>query len=207
MTNVNQTDKALSIADKAVRVMNSSTENLKKVIGEFTAFAEQSASLILEIEFKQNELDNINDKLVVKVREQEAELRLQVKENEFAVLQELLGNRSQVAISVVELKQLRDDLAEAVTGNQEEIDVAVKAEETRLALVHRQEISRLQAAQAVETAELKAKLSNLVERNEFFQNQVAHLQNELGQERTSRVEVEKARAGSNAVVVHNGPTK
>ena len=105
MTHSNQTDKALSIADKAVRVMNASTENLKKVINDFTAFAEQSASLILEIEFKQNQLDYIDNQLVVKVREQEAELRLQVKENEFAVLQELLGSRNQVAISVVELKQ------------------------------------------------------------------------------------------------------
>lgn len=207
MTDINQTDKALSIADKAVRVMNASTENLKKVINDFTAFAEQSASLILEIEFKQNQLDYIDNQLVVKVREQEAELRLQVKENEFAVLQELLGSRNQVAISVVELKQLRDDLAAASSSNQEEIAAAVKAEATRVALIHRQEIERLNSIQAVETAELKAKLSNLEERNAFFQEQVTHLQNELAQERTSRVEVEKARAGSNAVVVHNGPTK
>ena len=73
MTDINQTDKALSIADKAVRVMNASTENLKKVINDFTAFAEQSASLILEIEFKQNQLDYIDNQLVVKVREQEAD--------------------------------------------------------------------------------------------------------------------------------------
>lgn len=196
--------KTLTVVDRSTKALNSAADTVQKAIADLATIVSTSASLTQEIEFKQSELNGLADAYATKEREQAAELRLRIKENEDKVLDELLKARKVISIAPSVLTDLQAELAQVKSSNEAAIAEAVKAAEARVAAAFQAQINAKEAAHQVETATLKANTTAQTERNAFLSAQITQLQAEIQKERDARVAIAQAEAAKQGVVVNAG---
>lgn len=196
--------KTLTVVDRSTKALNSAADTVQKAIADLATIVTTSASLTQEIEFKQSELNGLADAYATKEREQAAELRLRIKENEDKVLDELLKARKVISIAPSVLTDLQAELAQVKSSNEAAIAEAVKAAEARVAAAFQAQINAKEAAHQVETATLKANTTAQTERNAFLSAQITQLQAEIQKERDARVAIAQAEAAKQGVVVNAG---
>ena len=89
--------KALTSVDRSTKSLVNAADVLVKTVADQTAqvaaLTTQQVNLATDIEFKQNELESIDQVYSNKVRESNAELALRVKENADTVFETLLKER------------------------------------------------------------------------------------------------------------------
>ncbi len=196
--------KTLTVVDRSTKALNSAADTVQKAIADLATIVTTSASLTQEIEFKQSELNGLADAYATKEREQAAELRLRIKENEDKVLDELLKARKVISIAPSVLTDLQAELAQVKASNEAAIAEAVKAAEARVAAAFQAQINAKEAAHQVETATLKANTTAQTERNAFLSAQITQLQAEIQKERDARVAIAQAEAAKQGVIVNAG---
>ena len=157
-----------------------------KAAADLQRIASPATGLAQDIEFKQNELDNLDEQLVAKQREQAAELRLRVREDEDKVLAELLKARGLVTKTPAEIKEVERQLAEALEDNQDAIDGAVQAKATELTVAAAAKLAAIEANHKVEIAQLNANASADKRTIESQVEQIAQLRGDLAEERKAR---------------------
>lgn len=188
----NNVTKTLTQIDRSTRGLNAAAENVRKAVAEAVGIEITVTKLAEDLEFKQNELDNLNKDFELRRRDFQADLQIRVKEDEDGVLDELLQARDSVSIKKADLRTLQSELSAAKADNAEAVAAAVKVAVTGVEQASQIALERQQAAHQVQTATLEASKASLEERNTFLGNQIAELQNQIAEERKARVEIAKA---------------
>lgn len=196
--------KTLTVVDRSTKALATAAEAVQKAITDLGSITTISTALAQEIEFKQSELNGLTDLYQTKEREQVAELRLRVKENEDKVFEELLKARKLIAVAPTVLTDLQTQLNQVTASAEANVTEAVKAAEARVSASAQAAMNAKEAAHQVEIATLKASTSSLTERNTFLTAQIAQLQNEIQKERDARVQIAQAEAAKQGVVVNAG---
>lgn len=196
--------KVLTVVDRSTIALNNATNNLKKVMSDLDNLIPISTQLITDVEFKQNELDNLSQTLIQKEREANADLRIRIKENETGVLNELLVARELTSLPIHEHRTLLTELDLLKKDNEIAISTAVKVAQNQLESVHKSTLERQESSHQVEIATLKANNESLQERNEFLQSQISTLQEQIASEREARISIAQAESAKQGVVINTG---
>lgn len=194
--------KTLTVVDRSTKALSVAAESIAKAAVDLQGIAATATGLAQDIEFKQNELDNLDAQLIVKQREQAAELNLKVKEDADSVLAALLKERGLVTKTPAEIKEVDRQLAEALEDNQEDVDTAVKAAVATQKGEYEVKLSTLESSHKVQIATLQANEKAALERIAFLTAQNAKLEEQISADRDARIEIAKAEASRQAVTVN-----
>lgn len=196
--------KTLTVVDRSTKALVTAADSVAKVIVDLNAVTAIAVNLSQDIEFKQSELNALSEQYASKEREEAADLRLRVKENEEKVLAELLKSRGVVAVPPAQIKDLENMLAQSQASNEIAVAAAVKEAEARVSASFQARIAAANSDHKVETATLSATNGSLAERNVFLTAQIAQLQAEIQKERDARVQIAQAESSKQGVVVNAG---
>lgn len=190
-----ETKKVLTVVDKSTRALMQATAQLADILPQVQTATQLLNSLAGDIEFKQSELENLENTYANRVREKEAELSLQVKENESTVLNTLLNKAGLARITVSDLSDLEKEYEHSQREITAEIAAAVasavKAEKAN-ANLHVQSLeSQHSVAVAQFVADAKAKDAQLA----MLQQTIEDLRAQQDKDRSAQVEIAKARSG------------
>ena len=198
--------KILTPVDKSTRALQTAADTLTKTVTELTAsvtaLTTQQIDLANDIEFKQSELETIVNETTVKQREQAAELRLRVREDEDTVFAELLKERGLVTQTPEEVQSIKSQLAEALEDNQDAIDDAVAKAVAEVTATYKTQLAQKDSDHKVQIATLQANEKATQERLNFLTTQNAKLETQIEEDRKARVEIAKAEASRQAVTVN-----
>ena len=198
----NEVKKTLTIVDRSTKALNTAADSVIKAAQDLQNIAIASTQLTQDIEFKQSELDSLEEQLVLKQREQAAELRLRVKENGDAVLAELLKERGLITTTAKEVKDIETQLSKALADNAEEIKSAIDHTTAEITTVFKAQLAQKDSDHKVEIASLKANATAAQERITFLTAELAQARAQVEADRTARVEIAKAEAARQGVVVN-----
>lgn len=192
------------ILDRSNKALQATVATLNKATAEFTALASKSEELTNQIEDKQAQLAELANRNAVCLREANADLALRIKEDRAKVLAELLKESGLANISVNELVALQKQLQELQNKDDAELKAAVAA-----AVQNNQRNAEAAAAQKdaehrVANAEKDAKIASMTEKVAFMSEQVKQLQSQIDAERVTRLDIAKADAQRQSVVVQTG---
>jgi hypothetical protein len=201
---MSEVQKVITVADRSTKSLIKATGDLGKVVSEIQGLAQSSVLLSEEIEFKQSELVNLTSQFDAQYREQTAELRLKVIENEDGVLAGLMRSRGYAVITGPDLNQLKSDLLSSQSDNTEAL-ASAKEEGARSARAEMQnKLNQLTSDHRVEIAELNADSKAKDSRIKFLEEQNESLKEQIAAERETRLEIAKADAGRQGVTVNTG---
>ena len=198
----NEVKKTLTIVDRSTKALNAAADAVVKAAQDLQNITVASTQLTQDIEFKQSELDSLEEQLVIKQREQAAELRLRVKENADAVLAELLKERGLITTTTKDVKDLEAQLAKALADNSAEVEAAIQHTTAEITSVFKAQLAQKDSDHKVEIASLKANATAAQERITFLTAELAQARAQVEADRTARVEIAKAEAQRQGVVVN-----
>ena len=198
----NEVKKTLTIVDRSTKALNTAADAVVKAAQDLQNITVASTQLTQDIEFKQSELDNLEEQLVIKQREQAAELRLRVKENADAVLAELLKERGLITTTTKDVKDVESQLAKALADNSAEVEAAIQHTTAEITSVFKAQLAQKDSDHKVEIASLKANATAAQERITFLTAELAQARAQVEADRTARVEIAKAEAARQGVVVN-----
>jgi len=201
---MSQTAQTAGVIDRATKNLTNAIASALKVTNDLAPLTEQVNELTSNIEQKEAQLAALNTDFDHQLRTRTAELNVRVKEAEDIVLGELMTRRGLAKIANSELDALNRALAEAKADNSEAISAAVKTAESALHAGYKAQLRDMQSKHEVESAQTNAKVSSLMERNEFLSQQIDALRVQIDAERTTRLEIARADAGRQGVVVNAG---
>lgn len=194
--------KTLTIVDRSTKALNTAADAVVKAAQDLQNITVASTQLTQDIEFKQSELDSLEEQLVIKQREQAAELRLRVKENADAVLAELLKERGLITTTTKDVKDVEAQLAKALADNTAEVEAAIQHTTAEITSVFKAQLAQKDSDHKVEIASLKANATAAQERITFLTAELAQARAQVEADRTARVEIAKAEAQRQGVVVN-----
>ena len=198
----NEVKKTLTIVDRSTKALNTAADAVVKAAQDLQNITVASTQLTQDIEFKQSELDSLEEQLVIKQREQAAELRLRVKENADAVLAELLKERGLITTTTKDVKDVEAQLAKALANNSAEVEAAIQHTTAEITSVFKAQLAQKDSDHKVEIASLKANATAAQERITFLTAELAQARAQVEADRTARVEIAKAEAARQGVVVN-----
>lgn len=198
----NEVKKTLTIVDRSTKALNTAADAVVKAAQDLQNITVASTQLTQDIEFKQSELDSLEEQLVIKQREQAAELRLRVKENADAVLAELLKERGLITTTTKDVKDVEAQLAKALADNSAEVEAAIQHTTAEITSVFKAQLAQKDSDHKVEIASLKANATAAQERITFLTAELAQARAQVEADRTARVEIAKAEAARQGVVVN-----
>lgn len=194
----------ISVTERATKAVATAATGLSKVVSELQSLAEGSERISQEIQFKQQELGNIEVQFNEKLAEEKSKLKIKVLENEDGVLNTLLKARGLVAIEPGVVDGLRNELAVAQDSNEDAITAAVDAAKRSAAIELNAVKSNLESAHKVAIAELNANTKADKDRIAMLTEQLEAARADLKAERETRLEIAKADANRQGVVVNTG---
>lgn len=194
----------ISVTERATKAVATAAAGLSKVVADLQSLAEGSERISQEIQFKQQELGNIEAQFNEKLAEEKSKLKIKVLENEDGVLNALLKARGLVAIEPGVVDGLRNELAVAQGSNEDAINTAVAAAERSAAIQLNAVKSNLESAHKVAIAELNANTKADKDRIAMLTEQLEAARADLKAERETRLEIAKADANRQGVVVNTG---
>lgn len=194
----------ISVTERATKAVATAATNLTKVVADLQSLAEGSERISQEIQFKQQELGNIEAQFGEKFAEEKSKLKIKVLENEDGVLNTLLKARGLVAIEPGVVEGLRNELSVAQDSNEEAITAAVDSAKRSAAIELNAVKSNLESAHKVAIAELNANTKADKDRIAMLTEQLEAARADLKAERETRLEIAKADANRQGVVVNTG---
>lgn len=194
----------ITTADRSVKAITAATAGLSKVVAEVVALGGISETLSADIQQKEGQLADLTRQLDLNTRTAAAELNVRVAEAENVVLHQLLSKNSLAWISNETLNQLQESLANARDTVEISVADAVKAAESALYGQFTAKLKTQEADFKVANAELVADLRAVKERNTFLSEELVKARADLTAERAARIEIAKAEAGRQGVVVNAG---
>uniref|UniRef100_A0AAU8GFH3 Uncharacterized protein n=1 Tax=Salmonella phage vB_SEnST11_KE23 TaxID=3161174 RepID=A0AAU8GFH3_9CAUD len=194
----------ISVTERATKAVTAAATNLSKVVADLQTLAEGSEHISQEIQFKQQELGQIEVQFNEKLAEEKSKLKIKVLENEEGVLNTLLKTRGLIAVEPSVVETLRENLASAESSNEDAIAAAVSDAKRSAAIETNSRISALESAHKVEMAELTANSKAKDDRIAMLTEQLEAARADLKAERETRLAIAQADAGRQGVVVNTG---
>lgn len=201
---MSEVKKVITVAERSTKALVKVVADGQKLFSELAGLANSTVTLTEEIEFKQGQLVDIDNQIAATEREAKAQLRLRVIENEDKVLAELMHSRGYAVISHADLDALNSDLAAAKTDNDFAVSEAREAGYQAAAAKFGAENRELASQHKVEMAEHKAQATAKNQRISDLEAQVTELRDQITAERNTRLEIARADAGRQGVVVNAG---
>ncbi|HGH5398767.1 TPA: hypothetical protein ACJI3N_005376 [Raoultella planticola] len=201
---MSEVKKVITVADRSTKALAKTAQDLSKIVLEINGLSASTVTLAEEIEYKQSELDDLANKYEIRVAEEENALRLKVLANEDKVLADLMKKRGFATVSQVDFEKLNSDLEVANTNNEFAVSEAREAGYKEASVALNAQIGQLKSSHSVEMAEFKAQATAKDLRVRDLEAQVADLRNQIDAERQTRLEIAKADAGRQGVVVNAG---
>lgn len=198
-----QVVKTITAVTKATGAFTKVTVELQKQIAGLTEMSASVESLAGDIEFKQQQLDAIEQAISDAQRKANAELKLRILEDEDEVVAGILADRGHGTINLEELRDLRRALASAEQGNEDAIENAVAAAKRTGEANLASAVSSVKSANEVASANDKARITMLETQLTDVRETNAELKSMLNDERQARVDI--AKAGTNINV--SAPSK
>lgn len=194
----------ISVTERATKAVITAATGLTKVVAELQSLAEGSEKISQEIQFKQQELGQIEVQFNEKLAEEKSKLKIKVLENEDSVLNSILKARGLVAVEPGVVEDLRAELAISQQNNAEAVESAV-ADVKRSAAIELNAVkANLESAHKVAIAELTANSKAKDDRIAMLTEQLEAARGDLKAERETRLEIAKADANRQGVVVNTG---
>ena len=184
-----ESKKVVTIVDKATKSLSKVATDAAKVITDLHTLVEQSNQVAFDIELKSGELKAIDDSVVTRTREAEADLKIAIKENEDKVLRELLAKNKLEWVTVKAYESLVSELADALGSNEKQLEEAINKAIQSQRATHQIQLTKLQAEHDVQTADLKSTVSALTSKVAYLQEANAAMQKTLDEEREARVKI------------------
>lgn len=192
------------VLDRASKALHASVVGVEKIVADLQSLAATSAALALTIEDQNTESAQLAAANEATRRTAAAELRLQVKEDSDEVLVELLDANGLARITNSEVESLRAALAAKEAADDKELKtavaIAVQAEKRDAQAA----AAQVDATNKVNAAQKDAQISMQADKITFLSSQVTQLQAQIDADRQTRLEIAKAEAGRQGVVVNNG---
>ena len=198
------TTSLITTADRSVKTLQAAIAQLLKTSTELSALGVIVETQSADIQQNDSQLANIDAEFELKMRTAVANLNVAVLENEDHVMKSLMAKRDLATVTTDELTSLAKDLEAAKADNNAAIELAVTATVREVRAVANAEKASIQNAHAVETATLKAEATSKDERITFLTGEIASLRGQIEAERSTRLEIAKADAGRQGVVVNAG---
>lgn len=200
---MSEVKKVITAADRSTKALTTAATGLAKIATDLAALSESTVGLSTEIEYKQSELDNLSSQFDAKFRESSAELKLRVIEDEDKVLASLLKARGLITIVPAELTSLQNQLQIAERDIADELKAAAAEGKASAAIAFNAEKSNLVSEHRIAVAQHEANANSFKERIGFLTEQNESLKQQIADERTTRLEIAKADANRQGVVVNN----
>lgn len=201
---MSEVKKVITVADRSTKALAKTAQDLSKIVLEINGLSASTVTLAEEIEYKQSELDDLANKYEIRVAEEENALRLKVLANEDKVLADLMKKRGFATVSQVDFEKLNSDLEVANTNNEFAVSEAREAGYKEASVALNAQIGQLKSSHSVEMAEFKAQATAKDLRVRDLEAQVVDLRSQIDAERQTRLEIAKADAGRQGVVVNAG---
>lgn len=195
---MSETKKVITVVDKASKALTKASTDLTKTMSDLSALAEQSATLMFDIEMKSSELQQLDDAYKAKEREAQADLAIRVKENEHKVLTGLQEKFNLAQIKSDDLQALEAKVTSLESEQAKAIEAAVTDSASKLHASYGAKLSQQKAEHQVAVADMTADNKALRSEIEYLKNTNAVLRKMIDEEREARVEV--ARNQSQPVV-------
>lgn len=176
---------------KAAKVLGTQVTAISKAVAEMQTLQAMVPELADEISMKSAALAQIEADTKETLRKAKAELNLQILENEDKVLESLMVKRNYAIITIGDLRELEESLANATSDVAATVAKAVDAKEAEVNRNFQFDIQKKEADHSVQTAELKATIKQLQNEVEFLKASNASLQENIVAERAARVEAAK----------------
>lgn len=201
---MSEVKKVITVADRSTKALAKTAQDLSKIVLEINGLSASTVTLAEEIEYKQSELDDLANKYEIRVAEEENALRLKVLANEDKVLADLMKKRGFATVTQVDFEKLNSDLEAASTNNEFAVSEAREAGYKEASVALNAQIGQMKSSHSVEMAEFKAQATAKDQRIRDLEAQVTDLRSQIDAERQTRLEIAKADAGRQGVVVNAG---
>ena len=191
-----QVESAVTILSKVVTSVDQAVSTLKTVAAE-------AENLQLTIEEKQSAIKTLEVEFAEKLRAATVDLNLQVRENYKNVVDQYLVDNKLTMLPAEELKTLKTAVETNIVASKQEKEAALAEQDKALLSQFTSKIGVIKAEQAAALAEANAKVSSLIDKVNFLENQVKQLLAQLESERQAGVE--RARAAQNVYNTYSAP--
>lgn len=199
---MSEVKKVITVSDRSTKALVVAIAGLGKITSDLTALGDITVKLADEIEFKQSQLDNLDVEFENKFREASAELRLRIKEDSRAVLDELLANFDMGSITATALEDLVRQVRTLQSDYQNELADAEQAGFRKGAAEFQARMKEAESQHKISTAELTAKSNAKDDKIKMLEAQVVQLQSDIKAERETRLAIAQAESGRQGVVVN-----
>lgn len=192
------------ILARATKGLDTAAAGMLKVATDLQALVQESAQTAMQIEDLQAQARALADANEIARREAAAELKLRIREDREAVFTTLLKETGSARIQTDALAALEAELVAVKAKDASEQNAAVAA---AVAVAKRDaQVAAMQAdaQNKVATATKDAQISTLTDKITFLTEQVKSLQKQVEDERNTRVEIAKAEANRQGVIVNTG---
>ena len=198
--------KSLTAVDRSTKALLAAQVALSKAQEDantsLASTANQLAQTVQDLEFKQSELTDLDNKIKNQEREMAADLRLRAKEDSVKVLQELLKADKLSAIPTTELQELRSDLESAQANQEAEIEVAVVNAQEKAAEAFEQKLKEAKSAHLVTIAQLEANSKADKQGIEMWKQQYNDMKVQLEANRQAEIQRAEASAKAQGITVN-----
>lgn len=196
--------QATIIIERATKGLQKVSADLQKQLTELTQMGTVSQELALKIEDQQLALTALQEQYNTARRTADAELKLAILEDADKQLAVLLKKFNLARVTEDEVKTL---VANATAAEAQVVTGFAEAKEAALAQANaafRAELNAVNSKHSLESAELKANNTALTKEIGFLAEQIKYLQQQVADERSTRLEIAKADASKQAVTVNTG---
>jgi len=201
---MSEVKKVITVSDRSTKALVVAIAGLGKITSDLSALGDITVKLADDIEFKQSQLDHLDIEFENKFREASAELRLRVKEDSRAVLDELLANFDMGSISTSALEDLVRQVRTLQADYTAELADAEQTGFRKGAAEFQAKMKEADSLHKISTAELTAKSNAKDDKIKMYESQVQQLQADLKAERETRLAIAQAESGRQGVVVNAG---
>ncbi len=199
---MSEVKKLITASDRSTKALSVAIAGLGKVASDLSSLGDITIKLADEIEFKQSQLDHLNVEFDNKFREATAELRLRVKEDSRAVLDELLAHFNMGAISASDLSALHNQVIALTSDYTGQLADAESAGFRKGAAEFQTKLKDAEANHRIAIAELNAKSNAKDDKIQLLEEQLKEAREQNTAERETRLAIAQAESQRQGVVVN-----
>ncbi len=199
---MSEVKKLITASDRSTKALSVAIAGLCKVVSDLSSLGDITVKLADEIEFKQSQLDHLNVEFDNKFREATAELRLRVKEDSRAVLDELLAHFNMGAISASDLSALHNQVIALTSDYTGELADAEQACYRKGDAEFQSKLQDAEANHRIAIAELNAKSNAKDDKIKLLEEQLKEAREQNTAERETRLAIAQAESQRQGVVVN-----
>nr|DAX06470.1 MAG TPA: hypothetical protein [Caudoviricetes sp.] len=201
---MSEVKKVITVSDRSTKALVVAIAGLGKITSDLTALGDITVKLADEIEFKQSQLDNLDVEFENKFREASAELRLRIKEDSRAVLDELLSQFDMGSITNTALADLVNQVRTLQADYSAELADAEQTGFRKGAAEYQAKLKDAEANHRIAIAELTAKSNAKDDKITLLEEQLKEARAQNTAERETRLAIAQAESSRQGVVVNTG---